>query len=266
MRRKAITGKTIDRMFPYAAIGTTFLLLAIVMMTLPNAPQATIFLKIAQEISSTANWKSGVPQITSTPTPAQTQPTVPDFKTTLWSYSDDCSYSGFLGSCSPQKYIMPDNEVVKYYGRYLDIDNNGALTWTDNNPFGYAGTFTNTYVRGKDLYGSDYYWANPDWYLTHGMKGDCSGSAFAVASVLEAKGVRTKIIGGYLTQNGQKLRDWAVEYKIGGVYYIYFGGVANAGFTPRGMFEQYKQLHNIDFEPVLMFDRNSGYGDYNANW
>ncbi len=188
----------------------------------------------------------------------------------LWKYpfSNDnslkCTYSGFIGSCTPQKYIMPDNSVVKYYGQYLMINDRGELEWVSGNPFGLYGLFINHYEQNYSGYND--YWENPDYYLTHGRVGDCAASAFAVASILESKGVKTKIVGGWLTYNSQRVRDWIVEYKINSIYYRYFGGVDTVGFIPRNLFESDKEKRGIDFQPVLMFDKDSYYGNYNENW
>ena len=225
-----------------------------------------------KNVQPAVNTPTPPPSIRTTPVPTETPDPIPDFKVSHWKYpwSNDnslsCSYNGFLGSCTPQKYIMPDNEVIKYTSDYLGIDNNGALVWKDNNPFGLSGVFVNTYVSDQEQFGQDDYWANPDWYLTHGMKGDCEDSALFVASILESKGIKVKIVGGWLTYNNQRTRDWIVEYKIDPVYYRYFGGAFNVGFMPRGVFELYKKDQGVDFEPVLMFDRSSYYEDYNKEW
>ena len=190
-----------------------------------------------------------------------------EYKVEMWPYSNDCGYQGFLGSCEPHKYIIPDNKVVKYAASFLNVNIYGALEWEMPNPFNLHGIFYNNYVPDNEKYppGEDY-WVNPDHYLLNNMSGDCEDAAFAVASVLESKGIKTKIVGGYLTYNDQRLRDWIVEYKVNRTYCRYFGGGLDSGFIPRGKFEHDKTKHGIDFEPVLMFDKRTYYQEYNKEW
>lgn len=214
------------------------------------------------------------------PTPEQTKIEPPEFKVVLWQESQTCSFNSFLGSCNPQKYIMPDNEVVKYIASFLDITApNGALEWkeTPNPTTQRGGSFTNWYVTDDQQFNyppNGDKWQNPDYYLANGLKnggffqGDCEDAAFAIASVLEFKNVPTKIVGGYLTMNGERIRDWIVEYKINGTYYRYFGGaVMELSFIERTIFEQnYKEWKGLSFDPVLMFDKNTYYESYRRDW
>lgn len=208
------------------------------------------------------------------PIPATVHKPVPgiepqDYKVKLWPYSNDCGSQGFLGSCEPQKYIIPDNKVVKYAASFLKVNIYSALEWEMPNPFNLHGIFYNNYIPDNENFnyppGEDY-WVNPDHYLLNNMSGDCEDAAFAVASILESKGIKTKIVGGYLTYNNLRHRDWIVEYNVNRTYYRYFGGGLDIGFIQRGKFEQDKTNHGIDFEPVLMFDGKTYYQDYNRDW
>lgn len=201
---------------------------------------------------------------TSVSTPSPTPSPLPTFNTTLWKYTGDCTNTGFIGSCNPQMYITPHNEVVEYYSSQMEIIN-GKLQWKEENDLKKGGIFLNFYATDKEQFSIDDYWQNPDYYLTHGMRGDCEDSAFAVASILEHKGIKTKIVGGWLIVDNEKVRDWIVEYKIDNTTYWYFGnGIQGITFIGKNMFYQYKDLgtQKIDFEPVLMFGYRSYYEHY----
>lgn len=199
------------------------------------------------------------------PTPT---PTLPDFNVILWEKKPVCSYSGFLGPCDPAQYIMPDNEVVKFVSSYLELTETRKLEWIYPNPFGLAGLFQNNYVSDMEQFGEDDRWINPDYYFMNGMKADCEDASNAIASVLESKGIRAVVVGGWLTANGSRVRDRIVEYKINGEYFRYFSGAGfMVGFISRVNFEREKYQRGLDFEPVLMFNKSSyNYENYNSGW
>lgn len=214
-----------------------------------------------------------------TPTPEQTQIKPPEFAAVLWQESQTCSFNTFLGSCNPQKYIMPDNEVVKYVASFLDITTpNGALEWKYPNPSVQTeGSFINKYVTDNKQFNyppNGDKWQNPDYYLANGLKnnglfqGDCEDAAFAIASILESKNVPTKLVGGYFIVKGQRYRDIIVEYKINGTYYRYFGaGAPTVIFIERTIFEQhYQEWKGLSFDPVLMWDKKTYYESYRRDW
>lgn len=192
---------------------------------------------------------------------------VPEFNVTLWKYSANCSRYGFLGSCWPQKYIMPNNEVVQFISSLMIIDEKGKLLWKGC-PLKECGIFTNVYVSDNEQFNyppDEDYWINPDYYFLNGFKGDCEDSAFAVASVLESKDIRTKIIMGFTGQGS--VRDFAVEYKINGTYYRYYGGVYyEVGYGKQEDVGFVKRDQRVDFVPSLMFDKNTYYEDYTYDW
>lgn len=192
---------------------------------------------------------------------------VPEFHMKLWNYSADCGKDGILGSCQPQKYIMPNNEVIQYVSSIMIIDDKGMLLW-EKCPFGECGLFDNIYVSDNEQFNNPPkgdYWINPDYYFLNRVRGDCEDAALAVASVFEAKGIRTKIVGGY--EGNGKVRDWAVEYKINGTYYRYYGGVPyDLGYGAQDEVGFMKRDANVDFSPLIMFDKNTYYQDYVYNW
>lgn len=194
---------------------------------------------------------------------------VPEFHVALWKYSADCGHNDFLGSCQPQKYIMPNNEVVQYVASIMTINEKGRLLW-EKCPFGGCGIFDNNYVSDDEQFGhppKGDYWVNPDYYFLNRIRGDCEDSAFAVASVLEAKGIRTKIVGGYT--GDAHVRDWVVEYKINGTYYRYYGGIFYSVIDTNGAQGEVgfkKRDTYVDFSPVVMFGRDTYYQDYTDNW
>lgn len=192
---------------------------------------------------------------------------VPEFNVTLWKYSASCSRDGFIGSCQPQKYIMPNNEVVQFVSSLMVIDKNGKLSW-EKCPFKECGIFTNMYVSDNVQFNSPPYgdyWINPDYYFLNGLKGDCEDSAFAVASVFESKDIRTKIIMGFIGEGS--IRDFAVEYKINGTYYRYYGGVPHElGYGKQEEVGFVKRDQRVDFVPSMMFDKNTYYEDYVYDW
>ncbi|MDP2789241.1 MAG: hypothetical protein Q8O46_04345 [bacterium] len=105
--------------------------------------------------------------------------------------------------CTPSDYITPNNEWVRYYASQLFIDRDGwikyknekivSLVDTDGTPllYGYK-SFTNNYVYDWEQFGTgskgslanDDYWGNADYYLTHGMKGDCDEWSNTITSIM----------------------------------------------------------------------------------
>lgn len=74
----------------------------------------------------------------------------------------------------------------------------------------------------------------------------------------------SRVVGGYLIENnGERFRDWSVEYKLNGTYYIFLSGVNNNIFLKRDEFYNKKE---IAFEPLIMFGKNGYYTDYDRNW
>jgi len=107
-------------------------------------------------------------------------------------------------------YIMPENEVVKWYAENTVLTDD-ALLWKHNRS---AVEFK--YESDNELFGNPPdgdMWQNPDYYLAHGLVGDCEDFSLAFASVLEAKDIPAQVIGVTLV-NGQN--HWIVTYYFNG--------------------------------------------------
>ncbi len=103
-------------------------------------------------------------------------------------------------------YIMPENEVVKWYAENTVLTD-GALLWKHNRS---AVEFK--YESDNELFSNPPdgdMWQNPDYYLAHSSIGDCEDFSLAFASILEAKGISAEVIGVTLI-NGQN--HWLVKY------------------------------------------------------
>ena len=104
--------------------------------------------------------------------------------------------------CNPSDYITPSNEWVKYYASQLFVDKDGyikykneqVIWWTEfNGNIHYTNkVFTNNYYYDWEQFGTgskgslanDDYWANVDYYLTHGMTGDCDEWSNTITSMM----------------------------------------------------------------------------------
>lgn len=90
-------------------------------------------------------------------------------------------------------YIMPDNVVVRAFAEKVELEK--ECDW-------YFLVYKNgSYVKIKYMLDTEQFGrrempVNPDYFLTHGMKGDCEDIALAMASVLMAKGYDVKVAFG----------------------------------------------------------------------
>lgn len=174
------------------------------------------------------------------PTPTETPYPKPNYFPSLHSYNIDKSHDIWHAK-DPSSYITPNNEWVKYYSSQLFVDYDGRIKYKNEKVTilvdekgkklldGYK-PFVNNYVYDWEQFGSgnpgslanDDYWANADYYLTHGMKGDCDEWANTVTSMMlsgemsvwqEDKLVKqvipTKAVLGYIGG----VRDGWVEYQ-----------------------------------------------------
>lgn len=137
----------------------------------------------------------------------------------------------------PASYITPDNPVVKEMAEKLYIDDDGrlkyknvqvplvidekgnVLQWIDK-------TFKNNYVSDDVQFNyppNGDYWLNADYYLTHGMKGDCADWMIAVTGMLLSGEMSIKQDGSFKKQKipgkavmgyAGGIRDNWVEYKV----------------------------------------------------
>lgn len=107
-------------------------------------------------------------------------------------------------------YIMPDNEVVRWFANNTILTDD-ALVWRHDNSTVEFNYMTDDYLFNNPVDGD--YWQNPDYYLTHDSRGDCEDFSLAFASILEAKGIAAEVIGARLI-NGQF--HWIVQYEFNG--------------------------------------------------
>ncbi len=144
--------------------------------------------------------------------------------------------------CNPSEYIAPNNEWVKYYASQLFIDKDGwikyknekivSLVDTNGTPMLYDyKSFMNNYIFDWEQFGTgskgslsnDDYWANADYYLTHGMKGDCDEWSNTITSMMLSgemsvwkndkfvkQVIPAKVVMGYVGG----IRDAWTEYRV----------------------------------------------------
>lgn len=144
---------------------------------------------------------------------------------------------------NPSSYIIPNNEWVKYYSSQVFIDYDGRIkykniliSWEDqhsNNNTYCCKTFLNNYVYDWEQFGNgaqgslqnDDYWANADYYLANGMRGDCDEWMTTITSMLLSgemsirddnynyfkQIIPTKAVLGYVKSI---TRDGWVEYQV----------------------------------------------------
>lgn len=103
-------------------------------------------------------------------------------------------------------YVIPENEVIKWYAENTVLTDD-ALLWKHN---GSALKFK--YQTDNDLFNhppDGDMWQNPDYYLTNGLIGDCEDFSLAFASILEAKGISSEVIGVTLINDR---KHWIAKY------------------------------------------------------
>lgn len=137
----------------------------------------------------------------------------------------------------PASYITPDDPVVKKMAEKLYVDDEGLIKnknvqvplvidekgnvfqWIDE-------SFKNNYMSDDIQFNhppDGDYWANADYYLTHGMKGDCDEWMIAVMSMFLSGEMSIKKDGSFMKQKipakavlgyAHGIRDNWVEYKV----------------------------------------------------
>ena len=126
---------------------------------------------------------------------------------------DDNTYKIWRAQ-DPSSYITPNNEWVKYVASQLYIDENGriryknkpipymvdingsVLYWTDEH-------FFNNYVHDDELFNfpaNADLWQNADYYLSHGMRGDCEDWSIAITSMMLSGEMSIKENNTYIRQ------------------------------------------------------------------
>ena len=181
--------------------------------------------------------------------------------------------------CNSSGYITPDNEWVKYYASQLFVDKDGRIKYKNEQVEWWIqldGTkhytyrpFVNNYVYDWEQFGTgsqgslanDDYWANADYYLTHGMKGDCDEWMNVVTSMmlsgemsvwqgenLVKQVIPSKAVIGYV---GSKRDGW-VEYQAYGKTWI-----TSTSRTKDGYGEEFSSTifveKPLEFKPVFEF-------------
>jgi hypothetical protein len=178
--------------------------------------------------------------------PIETPYPKPTYIPTLRPYNIDKS-NDIWHAKNPSSYITPNNEWVRYYASQLFIDEDGWIKYKNEKIKWYIepdGTqhytykpFENNYVYDWEQFGNgakgslanDDYWINADYYLTHGMKGDCEDFATPVTSMmlsgemsvwqgdkLVKQIIPAKAVLGY---SGNHVAEW-VEYQAYGNFWI----------------------------------------------
>ena len=135
---------------------------------------------------------------------------IPEFDTTLKPMGKLNWTNHILYPEDASSYILPENEVVKWYAENTVLTDH-ALLWKHN---GTAVDFK--YKTDDDLFDnppSSDMWQNPDYYLAHGSVGDCEDFSLAFASILEAKGISAQVVGVTLINDRN---HWVVKYHYNG--------------------------------------------------
>lgn len=191
---------------------------------------------------------------------------------------------------NPESYIIQNNEWVKYVASQIYVDDDGRikyknkpiprtveyngniLSWTDE-------PFLNNYASDNELFNfpaNADLWQNADYYLSHGLKGDCEDWTIAVVSMMLNGEMSIKENGTYVRQvipakavmgYADKLRDIWIEYRIYGIRYISSTGTE---FNPdTGKEESITIFHPENewkgqFEPIYQFT-NKNFVRYSNN-
>lgn len=135
---------------------------------------------------------------------------IPQFNTTLKAMGELNWTNHILYPEDASSYILPENEIVKWYAENTVLTDH-ALLWKHNQT---AVDFK--YRSDDDLFDNPPFsdmWQNPDYYLTHGLLGDCEDFSMAFASILEAKGISAQVVGVMLINNNN---HWLVKYHYNG--------------------------------------------------
>lgn len=187
----------------------------------------------------------------------------------------------------PASYITKNNEWVKYVASELYVDDHGRIMYK-NKPIiramDYKGNvtawtdepFLNSYVSDDELFNfpaNADIWQNADYYLSHGMRGECKDWTIAVTSMMLSGEMSIKENGTYVRQvipakavigYSGKSKDVWVEYNIHGTRYI--SGTGTEFHHDTGKYESMTTFHvesdwGTQFEPIYQFTDKS-FGKY----
>ena len=182
------------------------------------------------------------------------------------------------GAQNPESYIVPRDEWVRYMASRLYIDHIGRIRYK-NTPIpllvGLKGnvilwtseSFLNNYVSDDKLFNfpadSDL-WQNADYYLSHGMRGDCEDWSISITSMMLSGEMSILENGSYIRQvipakvvmglSGETRDAWT-EYSVYGNRYISSTGtefdwgsgkdVSFTTFHPENEWEMFKPLYQF---------------------
>jgi len=144
---------------------------------------------------------------------------------------------------NPKSYIIPNDEWVRHVASQLYVEADGRIKYK-NKPIpwvtSYKGNvvswtdepFSNNYVSDDELFNfppNGDLWQNADYYLSHGMRGDCEDWSIAITSMMLSGDMSIKENGSYTRQvipakvvmgySGGSKDAWT-EYNIHGHRYI----------------------------------------------
>jgi hypothetical protein len=184
----------------------------------------------------------------------------------------------------PASYIIPDNPVVKEMAEKLYIDDEGrikykmirvplvidekgnVLRWIDK-------TFVNNYLSDDIQFNhppNGDYWMNADYYLTHGMKGDCADWMIAVMSMFRSGEISIKQGDSFIKQKipakavmgyAGGIRDNWVEYKVHNKTFFTSTGLKIDGYGRSVSFTIFSEK-DILLKPIFEFD-DTHFKEYN---
>lgn len=135
------------------------------------------------------------------------QTEIPGFETTLKPMGRLNRTNHILYPEDAASYIIPENEVVKWYAENTVLTDD-ALLWKQN---GCPVTFK--YETDDELFNyppDNDSWQNADYYLANDRIGDCEDFSLAFVSILEAKGISAEVIGVLLINDRY---HWIAKYQ-----------------------------------------------------
>lgn len=295
--KKASRNKKVNIII-YALLTIIFLELILIINQSTAQQQEVVLQSMETPVPTAQGTPTTPPQPKPTETPYPTPTQVPTLRPI------DCydKSSNIWHPCNPPSYIEPDNEWVKYYASQLFIDYDGKIKYKDeklkHKPLIYSeGTinetifyydyklFVNNYVYDWEQFGTgskgslanDDYWSNVDYYLTHGMKGDCDEWANTITSMMLSGEISILNLNGYelikqvipsktvLGYVGGNLDCWA-EYHVYGENWKTstsreYNPDTNSDWSTTTFIEKDNQ-----FKGVFEFTNNITLREYHENW
>ncbi len=160
-------------------------------------------------------------------------------------------------------YITPDE--VKEYAEKIkyDFDPPFSVTGRINAPK----ELKFEYKTDKELFGKKDWWQKPREYFKEGAIGDCDDYSLAMASISEAKGYETRVVGGYIKYERDKpfLPHWNVEIQADIEYYV-LDVESPKTIKKRDYFYKWLREWGGEWKPLIMFGKNSKLQVYDKWW